>query len=393
MGNLSAGKPAIALPPCNGIEEQFILRLPPSLSSILTSELVENEYTSPGELSIKFITGRTAIVKHPRFIKEAYPAVLMDSPTVMETLKSSNLIINEINVKEADDDEIEGENEANKKETFVQEVNVGQYYKVADLNQILMVLDLDTVEGQRVFNRIPASLQEQLIKSLQSTNLNNNTVNLDDVTATWAQWPDGLTLPMKSAKQKRFCARPLHASGVGELERIEREVERLLKSDGQAIESKFSLISSDGQLLLGDSGREYADIIEGREDEDHLVTEGEYSTSSSSSASDIEDMNDFAAEIEDNLLVESQANIDTDVEMDTKRTISEPTNIQETEPTANTPASIPLSSTDILVKDLEAKLAEKLKQAESVTNPLIKARIEDVIRQLEDNLKNLRERE
>lgn len=394
----------IALPP-SGIEDQFILRLPPSLASILTSELVENDYTSPGDLSIKFVTGRTAVVRHARFIKEAYPAVLMDSPTVMETLKSSNLIINEIGLKEdgessteAQVTDVNGEVDFdfnNKKDSA--ELIAGQYYKVADLNQILMVLDLDTVEGQRIFNRIPQSLQEQVLKCLQGHSLNHTNAALDDVTATWAQWPDGLTLPMKSAKSKRFASRPWHASTVGDLERIEREVERLLKSDGQAIESKFSLISEDGKVLLGDS-----DIIDDGKgaavdldlDLDEIDDEME---DSESSASDIEDMNDFAAEIED-VMMEGEELEGEDAEL----TEAEESKIPSTH--SNIPVAIPSdqleppsssvsSASDQLVKDLEARLAEKLKQAESVSNPLIKARIEDVIRQLEDNLKNLRERE
>ena len=86
-------------------------------------------------------------------------------------------------------------------------------------------------------------------------------------------------------------------------------------------------------------------------------------------------MNDFAAEIEDNLLtLQPQPGKDQ----------------EDYDKSLQTPIE---SETDRLVKDLEAKLAEKLKQAESVSNLLIKARIEDVIRQLEDNLKNLRERE
>ena len=91
--------------PHTGLEEQFILRLPPSLSSILKAELSENEYTSPGELSIKFISPRTAIVKHPRFIKEAYGACLVDSPTIMETLKSSTLSIVSTTEKEIDEED------------------------------------------------------------------------------------------------------------------------------------------------------------------------------------------------------------------------------------------------------------------------------------------------
>lgn len=382
----------VTLPlPHYGLEEQFILRLPPSLASILSSELAENEYTSPGDLSIKFISGRTAVVKHPRFVKDAYPAVLMDSPTVMETLKNSTLSVMEINRiedKEGEEESCSGDastattaNTSNNES----EINVGQYYKVADLNQILMVLDLDTLEGQRIFNRVPQTLQEQLLKSLANHHHVNNQIpaDLDNVNASWAQLQDGLTPPMRAAKQKKFANRPLHASNVGDMERIEREVERLLKSDGQAIESKFSLIGPNGEIILGDSDFISAAGVEGVEED----VEMEYEESANedendneyehdfdvSSASDIEDMNDFAAEIEGNLLT------------------LEPEKTEQAIPEQSA-QSIPVASENArLVQDLEAKLAEKLKQADSVSNPLIKARIEDVIKQLEDNLKNLRE--
>jgi TATA-binding protein-associated factor Taf7 len=390
LTNLNAQQNTTVTLPHSGLEEQFILRLPPSLASILSSELAENEYNSPGDLSIKFLSGRTAIVKHPRFIKDAYPAVLMDSPTVMETLKSSNLSVVGISgSEEKDEDEVDGEennpsDDKTHKNNSESEINVGQYYKVADLNQILMVLDLDTTEGQRVFNRVPQALQEQLLKALPNGNITAIPAGLDDITASWAQWPDGLTLPMKAAKQKKFAPRPLHASTVGEFERIEREVERLLKSDGQAIESKFSLIAAHGEILLGDSDVKIAldgedvemfDETEEQYEEDVQEEEEEEDIEDGSSASDIEDMNDFAAEIEDNLLAEEQEQPEP----------SEPLEAIEQE-------QIPVESeTDRLVKDLEIKLAEKQKQAESVSNPLIKARIEDVIKQMEDNLRNLRE--
>ena len=388
--------------PHYGLEEQFILRLPPSLASILNSELAENEYTSPGDLSIKFVSGRTAIVKHPRFIKDAYPAVLMDSPTVMETLKNSTLSVMEITRiedKEGEEDTSRDTSDPFKSANAANsinesEINVGQYYKVADLNQILMVLDLDTQEGQRIFNRVPQALQEQLLKSLANHQISSSVpAGLDDITASWAQLQDGLTPPMKSARQRRFAPRPLHASNVGDMERIEKELERLLKSDGQAIESKFSLIGATGEILLGDS--DFVDakaegedvemtyeesVFDQNEENDYEEEEAENEEEDEevSSASDIEDMNDFAAEIEDNLLT---------LQPETGKEQKEP---EEVEKSFEAPA---VSETDRLVKDLEAKLAEKLKQAESVSNPLIKARIEDVIKQLEDNLKNLRERE
>lgn len=291
--------------------------------------------------------------------------------------------------------------------TIILFLDVGQYYKVADLNQILMVLDLDTIEGQRVFNRIPVILQEQLLKSLslqgkeheneqeKDNNFFNNGNN--DLTASWAQWPDGLTGPMKSAKQKRFADRPWHASSIGELERIEREVERLLKSDGQAIESKFTLTSSKGEFLLGNEeeleGLKLEVVaVEGADEKgtvnkliDNQMLEGEieqtFFDEEEEEASDIEDMNDLVAEIEDNLFEPSPSHI-----LEIPQTHPHPQ-----EPQEQTPIPTEISESDRLVRDLEAKLTEKLKQAESVSNPLIKARIEDVIRQLEDNLKHLRE--
>lgn len=419
----------------NSIEDQFILRLPASLASILNTELSENDYSLPGDLSIRFLSPRTAIVRHSRFIKEAYPAILVDSPTVMETLKSSNLSI--VEIEPITSEEVTNNNNNNNNNSSNinthsslnpsnsdPDLIAGQYYKVADVNQILLVLDLDTPEGMRVFNnRIPPGLQDELLKHLSNptcsdlgtlTKTSSSTSNPTSITPfesspIWAQWPDGLTPPMRQAKLKRFAPRPWHASSLSELERIEKEVERLIKADGQAIESKFSLISDEGNVLLGedfdnitkDNHDEEEDItkddietdksipknddntnFDQEEDEDHFEESEESGESEDSEASDIEDMNDFAAEIEGNLLQEEgsqSGNVTTDNN-----------SISNTSST-NMNQSPQLSEHDRLIKDLEAKLAEKLKQAESVSNPLIKARIEDVIKQLEDNLRNLKQ--
>ena len=87
-------------------------------------------------------------------------------------------------------------------------------------------------------------------------------------------------------------------------------------------------------------------------------------------------MNDLVAEIEDNLFEPSPSHV---------------LDVVPQAPQEQTPIPTEISESDRLVRDLEAKLTDKLKQAESVSNTLIKARIEDVIRQLEDNLKHLRE--
>lgn len=101
------------LPSSGGAEEQFILRLPPSLASILSTELSENDYTLPGDLVIQFVSPRCALVQHPRFIKSNYAAVLVDAPTVMETFKSSTINITNISrndtVVEEDDQDTSAE--------------------------------------------------------------------------------------------------------------------------------------------------------------------------------------------------------------------------------------------------------------------------------------------
>ncbi len=388
------------LPPC-ALEEHFILRLPPSLASLLRGSLVESEFTSPGDLKIRFLTGRTALVQHPRFIKPGYPAILCDSPSIMETLKNPSISIDHSN----DNHKVQTPSTSTSENS---QFTVGQYYKVADLNQILVVLDVDSPEGQRTLTSLPSNIQQRLLRIaaspdsfdtlLQGIPAAEQAEESHSATLPWCSLPDGLTAPLKSAQKRRFAPRPLHASRVGDLERVEREVERLLKEDASSGDSQFTLVGPDGKVLLGNAELEETeqDLLDEFNDDD----DGDFQEEGEGEEEE-EEMDDFAAEIEDNLMrldeesEEGEGEAEGTTTSTTFTTTTTNTITITTSPTTNVQdPSSPSSTQPTLssaVTELELKLQEKLKQAATVTNPLIKARIEDVIRQLEDNLRKLRE--
>jgi TATA-binding protein-associated factor Taf7 len=421
------------------MEEQFILRLPSSLASILLQELAETAFEHPGEgFGIKWLSPRTALVRHPRFVKGEYPAVLMDLPGICETLKSSNLtstpkLLDEDEAKaleakadETKDKERDKDTDKEKEKDKDKEkekdngsatlsasgpsVSVAQYYKVADVSQALVVLDVESPEGAKQFKALPSSIQQRLMAGLSGDTATDPSrfACPDETLATcpWAQLADGLTPPLKQAAKRRFGPRPLHFHDAGDLERIEREVERLIKADGQAAETAFSLLGADGQVLLssgpvatetlhedtemepygeGDMALEQDEEdneLEGDEEEDEEEEEdNNEEEGSGEEEGEGEEFDDFAAELEDNLMQEQ--------EFDGSQLSAGPTEAASLhDPSA---ALSGLSEKDRMVYDLEERLEEKRKQAASVANPLIKARIEDVVRQLEDNLRHLKQ--
>jgi TATA-binding protein-associated factor Taf7 len=416
-------QPQQPTPPATDLEEHFILRLPPSLASLLTDTLLESAFTSPGDLKIRFASPRTALVQHPRFIKPAYPALLCDSPSILETLKNPTISV------EFKSSSLSSSSNSNSSNTATSTTAVlGQYYKVADLNQILVVLDVDSPEGQGTLSRLPAHIQQRLLllatapDSFEAIKSAIPAGQLAEEAASsslsWCSLSDGLTPPLKNAQRRRFAPRPVHAAEIGNLERVEREVERLLKADGHCEESHFTLIGVDGVVLLGDSVlldnheddqeqvQEFEDFEEEQEqeeeedndnDDDSMLEQGQGEFEESE---DSDVMDDFAAEIEDNLMrleAEDENEVGsiatTASAPSTKNTASNaPSSVSSSSLSSSTPSAT-ATQTHTAVTELESKLQEKLKQAATVTNPLIKARIEDVIRQLEDNLRKLRERE
>ena len=153
------------------------------------------------------------------------------------------------------------------------------------------------------------------------------------------QWPNGLTPPMAGILSKRKSKRP----PIEDIEAIEKQVQKLLEADEAADSVSYALYHGD-RLVLSSSV---------------VPKEGESPTKSTATTTDLYNMSsevdDLAAEIELDMEEEEEDGI----------------------PTHPPTPSI----------ELEQKIEETRAQAESMTNPLIKARLQDVISSLEAELK------
>lgn len=288
-------------------EEQFVLRLPPSLATQLQDELAESN--QPEDLVITFTDARRAsVVLHGRPLV----GVLLDLPAIIESHKT---------------------------------VDRSQYYKIADISQMLLVM-------------VPGPETEEQIKEYEALG--------------W-QHPDGLTPPLKGVRSRRF-RKTLSYGQQKDVEAIERRVQALLDRDSAALSSTFTVYDSQGRAVLhgGTDGKflkaapsgegalpadDYEDAADG---EDHA-------------GGDTDD-DDFAAELEEEMMLADEPSEmveNTEDELFSGETILEV-------PSAVSPA----------VMELQTKINERKAQLGSVTNPLIRARLEDVIRQLETDLQS-----
>ncbi|CAG8726875.1 18201_t:CDS:2, partial [Dentiscutata erythropus] len=163
------------------IEEQFILRLMvPEDVKQRFREKVRKQKFAPEDVEIMFKDSRRAIFT---FENQKYSARLVDLPCIIEAQKTFN----------------------NK-----------QFYKVADVCQMLIVESpIDTQEEVHLFTENTASS------------------SIDQF-----EWPDGLTPPLKNARNRRFR------------KHIEKEVEKLLHDDSLAEEVKIEALQEYEQVLV-----------------------------------------------------------------------------------------------------------------------------------------------
>ena len=288
-------------------EEHFIVRFPPSVAAQLREELREAE--QPEDLSITFTDARRAnVVFHGR----NYVGVLLDLPTIIESHK-----------------------------TF----DRSQYYKIADICQMLLVLPEGPETGERI--------------------------------QTWEtegwQFADGLTPPMRNVRARRFRRTASHGQQK-DVEAIERKVQALLDRDSQAASSRFTVYDSLGRAVLrgGENDGKFVRVKPGEAGVLEEVEEVEAEMEESVEPHDSSD-EDFAAELEEEMLA------DETVEGEPKRTMIE-------EVPSHQISAAPTPTASPAVMELQAKINERKAQLASVTNPLIRARLEDVIRQLEQDL-------
>jgi TATA-binding protein-associated factor Taf7 len=178
------------------------------------------------------------------------------------------------------------------------------------------------------------------------------------------QHSDGLTPPLKDVRTRRF-SRTASYGKQKDVEAIEKRVQALLDRDTAATSSSFTIYDSMGKTLLrgGATDGKFEPPKEGKEEESD---------------------DEFAAELEEAMLAEDAMEVETQPESMAPTEDATQEMLAE-EPEELTPeAPIVIQSTAVM--ELREKINERKAQLASVTNPMIKARLEDVIRQLEEDL-------
>ena len=188
--------------------------------------------------------------------------------------------------------------------------------------------------------------------------------------AGW-QFPDGLTPPMKNVRIRRFRHTNSYARQK-DVEAIEKRVQELLEKDENATASTFTVYDSTGKAVLVGGGRDgkFVKPEQNLEDYDQLMNgeeefDGVQEAMMEESSGDDDD--GFAAELEEEMLADEAM-------------------VEPTVSSGMGEEKSPTSSVSPAVMELQARINERKAQLASVSNPLIKARLEDVIKQLESDL-------
>ncbi len=227
----------------------------------------------------------------------------------------------------------------------------------------------------------------------------------------------GLTPPMHNVRQAVS-----HGGGRDKniglpqltVDEIERIVEEMMARDASAASSTFTLTDrSTGRVLLstgdgqradpGDDGQSSVatgameeEEEEEEEEEDFGEDLTETETATGTLLDDDMDDDDFAAELEEELLADDLSNVPTPIDNSSSPVSTIASEARTTTTTATTTMDAALSvvspSRQPLSQDgeLQAKINERKAQLATLTNPLIRARMEDVIRQLELDLEQRR---
>lgn len=218
-----------------------------------------------------------------------------------------------------------------------------QYYKIADICQMLLVMP-DSPETQAK------------IKWYESNG--------------W-QHPDGITPPLKDVRNRRF-SRTASYGKQKDVEAIEKRVQLLLDRDTAAVSSSFTVYDNHGKAVLTGG-----------------AADGKFQRPSPDAADDElhgeSDDDEFAAELEEAMLAEDATEA---MEVETRTESAAPIEEDEISTAIESRPEMPIIVQSTVVRELQEKINERKAQLASVTNPMIKARLEDVIRQLEEDLQS-----
>ncbi len=179
----------------------------------------------------------------------------------------------------------------------------------------------------------------------------------------------------------------------GSLAEIDATVREMLSRDAMAMSSVFELVdaSTGSPLYIGGDGerrfmRRVGEGVSGEDDEEDdetLLDESVAETSTVASGGDSDAESDFAAELEEELLATQSPGASASITA--ANTASSDVQTPPSQPTSQ-PAPISLASVPATEDDVRAKIAVRRAQLAGVSNPLIRARLEDAIRQMEADL-------
>ena len=222
-------------------ELQCLVKLPPRvLSSVHQAFAADGR--PPEGFQVSFYTSRIALVSVPFALSPrsllAFPAILFDLPTLSETVKAYG-----------------GDH--------------SQYYKVADLSQLLYTFDIyEDAQDRAIFAELPVHIREQVdtllasnqqvaakgtplatspISDYTSDSTSVSRVFMDEV--SWALWPHGITTPMYNIRARKKQVLPsakIQMSASQTAETVENIVKRLLDRDEQSAGVRVSIVQLKG---------------------------------------------------------------------------------------------------------------------------------------------------
>ncbi|KAI9325131.1 TAFII55 protein conserved region-domain-containing protein [Obelidium mucronatum] len=223
-----------------------------------------------------------------------------------------------------------------------------QLYKICDISQMLVVAESDN----------PSTLHE----------------STEDYV-----WPHGISAPLKFVRTRRFRKRISKRA----IENVEREVERLLQADSEAIQVEREIVEVAPDDAGDDEDRDDGEITPpDQADEMGSEAGGEFNSD-----------DELAAELEDaleaELAVEEGGDDDDDEEED----------LEEEEEQGD----IPMDDSDEddvedeetrelreEIAELEGTILEKEDQVEKEKNPIMRTRFEGIVRKLNEELQKKR---
>jgi len=315
------------------LENQFILRVPAGNAAALR-KCIQNG-TVKDKLSIEFQgDNRHATV---RFDKEVFSAKLVDLPCIIESHKT---------------------------------LDKKSFYKTADICQMLVCTSVDVEDDA---DTTPRKDHKKFV------------------------WNNGLTLPLKNARKRRF--RKTAKKKINEAPEVEKEVKRLLRADLSAVDVSFEVVQDEDQKSDADKSLILDPILQTSDSMSALLDESQDRTFSDEEdrndellailqeASSDEDDGDNDKDEEEEEEEEEDQEVDIDGEMEE----SEDMSMDSSNGKASGLAQNLLGNIEKKLANIRAMKEEQEARVRDAGNPFLKQRfqrvLDDIIDQEQEQLK------